>query len=187
VSEPATSAGRDRHLALLIAVALLLVLGAPWYRTTVIVTGIAGRRHGLAETWSGWQALSTASVVCAIVALATIARLLIATRSPGEGLGAAGRRAARTRIDGALVAGGGAIALLLALLDLTSHPGPRISATHGMSATGPQWGLMLALALCVGLVVLGVRIARAGVAAAPAGAHPAPRREPRRRSARARS
>jgi hypothetical protein len=182
-----TSSDRDRRLALLTSVALLFMLGAPWYRVTVIVTGVAGRRHGLAQTWSGWQALSTASVVCAIVALATIALLVIRTRSTVDGLGAAGRRAARARVDGVLVAGGGVIALVLALLDLTSHPGPEIGAVHATSATGPLWGLMLSLALCLGLVALGGRIARVRVAAAPAAAHRAPRGEPRRRSARARS
>jgi hypothetical protein len=187
VSETATSSDRDRRLALLTSVALLFVLGAPWYRMTVIVTGIAGRRHGLAQTWSGWEALSTASVVCAIVALATIALLLIRTRSTVDGLGAAGRRAARGRADGILVAGGGAIALLLALLDLTSHPGPRIHAVHATSATGPLWGLMLSPALCLALIALGIRIARVSVAAAPAAAHRAARSQPRRRSARARS
>ena len=174
----------DRRLALLTSVALLFVLGAPWYRVTVIVTGIAGRRHGLAQTWSGWEALSTASVVCAVVALATIALLLIAPRRPIDGLGAAGRRAARSRAMGVLVAGGAAIAVLLGLIDLRSHPGPRVDAAHASSAVGAQWGLMLSLTLCVGLLGLGIRIARVKVAAATVAE---PRREPRRRSARARS
>jgi hypothetical protein len=167
-----TSSDRDRRLALLTSVALLFMLGAPWYRVTVIVTGIAGHRRGVAQTWSGWQALSTASVGCAIVALATIALLLIRTRGTVDGLGAAARRVARARIDGALIAGGGLIALLLALSDLGSHPGPRIDAVHATSATGPLWGLMLSGVLCLALVALGVRIARVRVAAATVSPRP---------------
>jgi hypothetical protein len=156
VSEPAST----RRLALAVCGALALVLFAPWYETVVIATDPAGHRHALIQSMSGWQALSTASVVCALLALGTAALLLVRGRTVVDGLGAAGRRAGRARVDGMIVTGASATAALIALIGFANHPGPHLDAVHATSSTGVRWGLGLALMLCLALAGLGLRIAR---------------------------
>jgi hypothetical protein len=149
----------SRRLALAFCGALVLVLFAPWYET-VIATGPGGHRHGLVQSMSGWQALSAAGIACIILSMGTAALLLIRERAVVDGLGAAGRRAARTRVDGSLVTGASATAALIALISFAGHPAPHLDAIHATSSTGARWGLGLAVVLCLALTGIGVRIAR---------------------------
>ena len=165
---------RHRATALAVAGAMLLVLLAPWYEVTATAPGVHGTRHTLHQSLSGWQALSGAGIVSALVAVAALVWLLARGAATVEGLGAPARRTARIRVDGGLVAAGGALAALLELIGLAVHPGPRVTLAGVSSAASVRFGLVLALLLAVTLSALGVRMALAAGGDAPARPRPRP-------------
>ncbi len=143
---------RDRRLTIVAAVGLLASLWAPWYRETVIARGVTGLRT-LSQAMTGWQALSSAGIVCAIVAGAVIIALFARCRP--------GRRAPAAARDGLIVGIGAGACVVMLVAKLLDHGG----ATGGGLAEATvaiRWGVVLALACALALAWLGVRMMRPG-------------------------
>ncbi|MGH2908218.1 MAG: hypothetical protein ACRDK8_02840, partial [Solirubrobacteraceae bacterium] len=97
-----------RLTAVLAAIALPVTMLAPWYLLHVSARGLTGR-HGFTQQLTGWEALSGAGIVCLVAASGICALILARALSRVSGLGADGRRAARARVDGALIAAAGLV------------------------------------------------------------------------------
>jgi hypothetical protein len=133
---------------------------APWYSLHVSARGLS-TRHGFAQSFSGWQALSGAGIVCLLAAVLVCSLVLARVLQADSGLGAAGRGLARARVDGALIAAAGLVCVV-ALVETSVAPPTTASATVSVSLhTAVRWGVLLALALAVALTALGVQITAA--------------------------
>jgi hypothetical protein len=173
--------GRPARLA---ATALVVSLLAPWYAERVSARGL-GTRHVFVQQLSGVQALSAASLTCVLVAAALAGLALVRARTPVSGLGAHARGIARARVDGALVAAGGLLCVVMILATIVAPP--TISSTAGVAAatsTGARWGTLLSLLLAAGLTIAGVQMFGAAARSArrerSAKRRPAVRRQPER-------
>jgi hypothetical protein len=151
------------------AAGLLVSLFAPWYRETVVAPGVHGLRT-LTLTRSGWQAFSATEVLILVVAALTLL-VLIGMPSEDQQPGTTDR----PRLAGAVVAGLGAIALVVVLARLTMAPG---TTKHALDETmvAIRWGIFLALACSAALTAAGLRLIRAPQHTARA---PRPERTPR--------
>lgn len=143
-----------------VALALVAAMLAPWYTLRVSAQGLSGR-HGFAQQLSGWEALSGAAVVCLIAAASVCALLLVRGLTPVSGLGAEGRRAARTRVDGVLIAVAGLACVVALLWTSISPPATPTGAVAVHVAGHARWGVLLALGVAVILTALGVQLTAA--------------------------
>ena len=158
-----------RALAAAAAAGLLVSLFAPWYRETVVASGVNGLRT-LTLTRSGWQAFSATELLILVVAALTLLALIVLppeVRQPGT--------PDRPRLSGAVVAALGAIAFVVVLARLTTAPG---TTKHALDETmvAIRWGIFLALACSAALTAAGLRLIRAPQETARA---PRPERAPR--------
>jgi MFS family permease len=158
-----------RALAAAAAAGLLVSLFAPWYRETVVASGVNGLRT-LTLTRSGWQAFSATELLILVVAVLTLL-VLIVMPSEVQQSGTPDR----PRRSGAIVAALGAIAFVVVLARLTMAPG---TTKHALDETmvAIRWGIFLALACSAALTAAGLRLIRAPQHAARA---PRPERTPR--------
>jgi hypothetical protein len=192
----ATSASASpwrRRAAVLVALALPVTMLAPWYTLQVSARGVS-ERHGFAQPLTGWEALSDAGIACLLVAAGVCALILVRALGTVSGLGAERRRAARVRVDGALIAGAGLACVVALLWTAVAPPGTATGRVAVSIHTGLRWGILLALALALLLTALGVQIAAAagrrlrdlrgqGASAARAPGQPAPGRSTNENSA----
>jgi len=143
-----------RVLAAAAAAGLLVSLFAPWYRETVVASGITGLRT-LTLTRSGWQAFSTTELLIVVVAILTLLVVIgMPSDVPEDGA------PNRLRRSGAVVAALGAIAFAVLLARLTTAPG---TTRHALDETmvAIRWGILLALACSAALTAAGLRLIRA--------------------------
>ncbi|HEY3775440.1 MAG TPA: hypothetical protein VGL69_20725 [Solirubrobacteraceae bacterium] len=144
---------------MLAAIALPISMLAPWYTLHVSARGI----HGFAQQLTGWDELSTSAIVCVIVAAAVCALIVLRAVLRVSGLGAEARRAARTRVDGALIAAAGLLCVVMLLSTALAPPSIAAGAVAVSIHTGVRWGVLLTLAIAAVLTALGVQmIAAAG-------------------------
>lgn len=157
----ATEAGptspRRRRAAVLLALALPATMLAPWYTLRVSARGLSGR-HGFTQQLTGWEALSGAGIACLLVALCVCALVVVRALSPVSGLGVEGRRAARARIDGVLIAVGGLVCVAALLWTSVAPPATTQGAVAVDVDTGVRWGVLLALGVAGLLAAVGVQI-----------------------------
>jgi hypothetical protein len=154
-NDPASA--RRRRAALLAAIALPISMLAPWYSLRVSARG----RHGFTQQFTGWDELSTAAVVCVIVAVGVCALIVARAVLRVSGLGAEGRRAAHARIDGALIAAAGLLCTVMLLWTAVAPPSVAAGAVAVSTHTGARWGVLLTLLGAALLTALGVQITAA--------------------------
>ncbi|HLI60401.1 MAG TPA: hypothetical protein VKV21_12125 [Solirubrobacteraceae bacterium] len=153
------SLGR-RWIAAPVALLLPATMLAPWYALRVSARGLSGR-HDFVQQLTGWEALSGAGVVCLLATACVCALLLTRAVSPVSGLGAAGRRAARARVDGALIAVAGLACIAALLWTSTAPPGVATGAVPVEVAGHARWGVLLALGVGALLTAVGVQVTAA--------------------------
>jgi hypothetical protein len=174
----------------LAALALPVSMLAPWYALRVSVSG----HDGFSQQFTGWDELSAAAVVCLLAALGICALVGLRAVLRVSGLGAEARRAARARVDGALIAGAGLICVVMLLWTAVSPPAVAAGAAAVSTHTSARWGVLLTLGCAGVLTALGVQITAAagrnlrdrrskGRATALATAQPAPGRSTNENSA----
>lgn len=156
-TEPGPASPRRRWAAVLAAVALPVTMLAPWYTLRVSARGLSGR-HGFVQQLTGWDALSGAGIICLIVAVCVCSLVLVRAASVVSGLGAEARRAARARVDGALIAGGGLLCVIALLWTSVAPPAATTGAVAVSAHTGLRWGVLLALGVAALLTAVGVQI-----------------------------
>jgi hypothetical protein len=149
---------RTRVLALLVATGLVLSLLAPWYSETVTARGRGGTVHAT-QSFSGFSALSSVAIACVLLALVVWLWLWVRAGAVVSGLGADGRRAARGRTDGAVVALAGALGAVWLMVKLADHPGGHEALAGANTSVSVRWGLVLSLLLSIGLALCGGVIA----------------------------
>jgi hypothetical protein len=157
--------GGARRLSLLASVGLVLTLWAPWFSQLTVARGLTGSRR-LRESFTGWDALPAAAWVCLVVAVVVWGVLLARSAAPVDGLGAAGRRAARARIDGIVVSALGLAAVAWLLGALVDHPAVHAAGVTATTTTSDRWGIAIALIVALLLTGLGVLIVRTAARAA---------------------
>jgi hypothetical protein len=147
-------------MAVPVALALPAAMLAPWYTLRVSARGLTGR-HEFAQRLTGWEALSGAGIVCLIAAACVCALLLARSLSPVSGLGAESRRAARARVDGALIAAAGGACVAALLWTSAAPPATARGAVAVHVAAHPRWGVLLALGVAAILTAIGVQVTAA--------------------------
>lgn len=154
-NEPGTA--RRRRAAVLAAVAMPISMLAPWYSLRVSGRGLPG----FAQQFTGWDELPAAAIVCLLVAVGVCALIMMRAALRVSGLGADGRRAARARIDGALIAGAGLLCVVMLLWTAVAPPALAPGAAAVSTHTSARWGVLLTLAFAGALTALGVQITAA--------------------------
>jgi hypothetical protein len=139
------------------AIALPTSMLAPWYSLRVSARGL----HGFTQQFTGWDELSTAAVVCVIVAAGVCALVVARAILRVSGLGAEARRAAHARTDGALIAAGGLLCSVMLLWTAVAPPSMAAGAASVSAHTAAQWGVLLSLLAATLLTALGVQITAA--------------------------
>jgi len=130
---------------------------APWYSLRVSDRGRSGG-DAFTQQLSGWDALSAAAIVCLIVAIGVCALIAVRSVHDVSGLGAEGRRAARARIDGGLIAGGGLVCVVTLLWTAVAPPAMAAGSPAAITHTTARSGVLLALVLAAALTAIGVQI-----------------------------
>jgi len=141
----------------LAAIALPVSMLAPWYSLHVSAPGA----RGFAQQLTGWDELSAAAVVCVIVAAGVCALILVRAILRVSGLGADARRAARARVDGALIAAAGLLCVVMLLSTAVAPPSVVSGAAAVDTHTGARWGVLLTLIVAASLTALGVQMTAA--------------------------
>lgn len=142
---------------MLAAVAMPVSMLAPWYSLRVSGRGLPG----FSQQFTGWDELPAAAIVCLLVAVGVCALIMMRAALRVSGLGADGRRAARARIDGALIAAAGLLCVVMLLWTAVAPPAPAPGAAAVSTHTSARWGVLLTLACAGALTALGVQITAA--------------------------
>jgi hypothetical protein len=154
-NDPASA--RRRQAAVLAAAALPISMLAPWYSLRVSGRGLPS----FSQQFSGWDEVSAAAIVCLIVAVGVSALIAVRAALRVSGLGADGRRAARARVDGALIAAAGLLCVVMLLWTAVAPPAVAPGAAAVSTHTSARWGVLLTLAFAGALTALGVQITAA--------------------------
>ena len=163
------SLDRERRLAALAAIGLLLCLFMPWYQETVITHSRGSTVVATGVTLTGWGAFSFVEAVVLLVAAGVLALLFV--RAEG--------RAALTELDGPAILGAGGFTCVLVLWRIFDKQG---TSGHGQftTASGIDWGIIFGLGAAVLLTYAGsrIRIAHQTEPPLPGGSGPGPPRPP---------
>jgi hypothetical protein len=139
---------RERRLAALSALGLLLTLFLPWFQETVIVRNGANVLQAATVSLTGWGAFSFAEVVIVLIVVGVL--VLLFERAEGRSFHLPGG-------DGGVILTAGCVTSLLLAWRIVGNQG---TDGHGGYATssGIEWGIFLALAVSLLLAYSGSRI-----------------------------
>ncbi len=145
--------GRERRLAAVGALGLLIALFLPWYQETLLTA-----RHATSTSLTGWGSFSLAEAILVLIAAGVLGLLFErAERPDGAGAGA----------DGWILTTAGAGACLLVVWRILDKQGAQVKGLSA-AASGVQWGIFVALAAAGLLAYAGTRVRLGGTLAKPA-------------------
>ena len=138
---------RERRLAAVAAIGLLLTLFLPWYQETVIANGSKTLQSASASL-TGWSAFSFVEAAVLLVALGVL--VLLFQRAEGRAFHLPGG-------DGWVITAAGLWTCVLVVWRIFDKQGGTV---HGQYATtyGIEWGIFVALAVAALLAYAGSRI-----------------------------
>jgi hypothetical protein len=161
---------RERRLAVLAAVGLVVTLFLPWYQETVIAQGTTASLSTVSASLTGWGAFSFVEAAILLVAAAVI--VLVFVRAEGAAFHVPGG-------DGGVVTAAGIWSCLLIIWRMFDKEG---TTAHGLyeTASGIEWGIFIALGMAALLTYAGSLMKLANEPEPPLpGERPSPRRRPR--------
>ncbi len=137
----------ERRLAAYAAIGLFLSLFLPWYQRQFFVV-IGGKIQPASDSQTAWGAFSLVEAAILLVAAGVL--VLLFQRAEGRAFHLPGG-------DGGVITAAGVWSAVLIIWRIFDKQG---GAAHGQNVTtyGIEWGIFVALAIAIGLILAGSRI-----------------------------